>query len=142
MIDPVLREDHAVATTDKVLRQFAVVWILFLGGLACLEAYGRDHWTAAHIVGGLALTVGVLGLVTPRAIRPLFVGLMVVTYPIGWVVSKILLILMFYGVFTPVALFFKLIGRDALARRPQSSRETYWLLKPAARDPRSYFRQS
>lgn len=142
MIDPVLRKDHSVSTTNTTLRQFAVVWIVFFGGLACLEAYGRDRWTAAYILGALAVMVGLVGLATPQAIRPLFIGLMAITYPIGWVVTKILLIAMFYGMFTPVALFFKLIGRDALARRPQRSKETYWLPKPAARDIRSYFRQS
>jgi Saxitoxin biosynthesis operon protein SxtJ len=141
MIDPVLREESLVATTNTTLRQFAVVWIVLLGGLSFLEAYARDRWTVAYILGGLAITVGTLGLAAPRIIRPLFVGLMKLSFPIGWVVSKVILLMIFYVVFTPVALLFKLIGRDALARRPQASQETYWRPRQA-RDVGSYFHQS
>src|SRR5207245_200986 len=111
MIDPALRDAHSVAMTDKTLRQFAVMSIVFFGGLACLEGYGRDRWSVAYMLGGLAITVGLLGLVRPQAIRPLFLGLTAVTYPIGWVVSKVLLVTIFYGMFMPLALFFKVIKR-------------------------------
>ena len=142
MIDPALRDAYSVTTTNKTLRQFAVVAIVFFGGLACLEGYGRDRWSVAYMLGGLAITVGLLGLVRPQAIRPLFLGLTAVTYPIGWVVSKVLLVTIFYGMFMPLALFFKVIKRDALARRPQPYKETYWLPKQAPRGIHSYFRQS
>ena len=142
MIDPLLREDHSVSTSNRTLRQFAVLWFVFLGGLACLEGFGRERWTASYVLGGFAVTVGLVGLVSPQTIRPLFVGLTAITYPIGWVVSKVLLLTIFYGVFTPVALLFKVIGRDALARRPQPGKETYWLPKASARDIHSYFHQS
>ena len=141
MIDPALREESSGTITNTTLRQFAAVWIVFLGGLSCLEAYGHGRWTLAYILVGLAITVGGLGLARPRIIRPLFVGLMKASFPIGWVVSKVLLVTMYYVVFTPVALLFKLIGRDALARRWQASQETYWRPKPV-RDIGSYFRQS
>jgi len=48
---------------------------------------------------------------------------------------------MFYGVFTPVALVFRLIGRDALSRRRRPDLDSYWQPKPPAAGPRSYFKQ-
>jgi hypothetical protein len=62
--------------------------------------------------------------------------------PIGWIVSHLLLGVLFFGLFTPVGLVFKLIGRDALARRYAPERASYWESKPGARDIRSYLRQS
>ena len=142
MIDPSLRVDDSESTSDRALRQFAGLTILFLGGLACLEGFGRERWTLALLLAGLAVTVGSLGLARPQAIRPLFVGLMIVTFPIGWLVSKLLLGFLFYGVFTPVGLIFKLIGRDPLARRRQAGKATYWAPRPMATGAESYFRQS
>jgi hypothetical protein len=52
------------------------------------------------------------------------------------------LALLFFGVFTPVALLFKLIGRDVLARHQRPEVPTYWTAHPAVKDVRSYFRQS
>ena len=41
---------------------------------------------------------------------------MVLAFPIGWTVSQVILLLMFYGLFTPIGLVFRLIGRDPLQR--------------------------
>ena len=67
---------------------------------------------------------------------------MILTYPIGWLVTRILLVLLFHGMFTPLALLFRLIGRDALTRRRRPDRPSYWIPKPGATDVRRYFRQS
>jgi hypothetical protein len=64
-----------------------------------------------------------------------------VTFPIGWTGSRLLLACLYYGIFTPVGLIFKLIGRDALARRSRPGQLTYWESKPMSADMRSYLRQ-
>ena len=51
-------------------------------------------------------------------------------------------LLLLYGLlFTPIALFFRMTGRDVLDRRRPAT-ASYWKPKPAARDKRAYFRQS
>jgi hypothetical protein len=52
-----------------------------------------------------------------------------------------MLALMFYGIITPIALFFRITGRDALSRRPAPSRASFWNPKRTPADMRSYFRQ-
>ena len=56
--------------------------------------------------------------------------------------THVMLAVIFYCLFTPVAVLFKLLGRDVLGRRLQPAQETYWATKPQAKDVRSYFRQS
>jgi hypothetical protein len=65
----------------------------------------------------------------------------VLTTPIRIVVSGALLRVMYYGIFTPLALLFRLIGRDALARR-RTNAGSYWTPKTTPTDMKSYFRQS
>jgi hypothetical protein len=74
--------------------------------------------------------------------RPVFVAWMVVAFPIGWVVSRLVLLLLFFGVVTPVALFFRVTGRDALKVKRRPGAGTYWTQKPHSADVASYFRQS
>ena len=115
MIDPHIIDDHAsVSTSDSVLRQFAGLCLLIFGALAGWQYLGREHQRLALIFAGLAAVLGVGGLVWPRGIRPVFVTAMALTMPIGSVVSRVLLGALFFGLFAPVGLFFKLIGRDAL----------------------------
>jgi hypothetical protein len=89
----------------------------------------------------MAVTLGLLGLIKPAALRWLFVTWMVLAFPIGWLVSQIMLLLMFYLLITPVALLFRLQGRDPLARKPAPERTSFWSPKKVPDDVRSYFRQ-
>ena len=139
MIDPALGEESSGPVSNGVLRQFAVLWILFLGLLAYWQGITDKPSTAAWVYAGLAIMPGLAGLVIPSIIRPVFVGLRVVTTPLGWIMSHLLLALLFYSIFTPVALLFKMIDRDALNRRFQPDVQTYWTPKSAAASPKSYF---
>jgi hypothetical protein len=127
--------------SDKTLRQFAGIWIVFFGGIAAYQGYFRERMTIALALGSLAAVVGLLGLAAPRAIRPIYVGWMVAAFPIGWVVSHLILALIFYGLFTPLATLFRLMGRDALHRKPRQGVDSYFVPKTTPVDPASYLRQ-
>jgi hypothetical protein len=49
--------------------------------------------------------------------------------------------LMFFGLFAPIGLVFRLLGRDPLQRSRTPARESYWVPKPAPTNLRSYFQQ-
>ena len=125
MIDPHI-DDHApVSTSTSTLRQFAGLCLLIFGGLAGWEYVGRDHQRLALLFAGLAVVLGCGGLAWPRGIRPVFVTAMALTMPIGMVVSRVLLGVLFFGLFTPVGLFFKRsAATPSPAGMPRSRRVT------------------
>ena len=125
----------------KTLRQFAGLWLVFFGGWAAHQSLVRGHTAVGFVLGVAALAIGLLGLIRPTAIRPIFVAWMVLAFPIGWTVSFLLLTLIFFGLFAPIALVFRLSGRDPLARTRRPDAQTYWIPKPAPTSLRSYFRQ-
>lgn len=127
--------------TRKTLRQFAGLWFVFFGGLAIYQAFYGGRTTAGIILGVIALAGGLIGLAAPGWLRPIFVAWMVLAFPIGWTVSLITLAVMYYGLFTPLGLYFRLIGRDPLERKLDPSAETYWTPKATPADPRRYFQQ-
>lgn len=117
--------DVSFRPSSRVLRQFAVLVFAVFGGLAVWYGLVREQPAPATVFGLVALAIGLLALIVPQAIRPIFVAWVVVAFPIGWTVSRVLLALIFYGLFTPLALVFRLIGRDRLERR-RPDRHTYW----------------
>lgn len=133
--------DVPFTPTPKTLRQFAVLWLLFFGALTVWQGLARARPAVAAILAAVALVVGVPGLVNPRAIRPVFVGWMILAFPIGWTVSLLLLALIYFGVFMPVGLAFRLAGRDVLSLRPGPDRESYWEPHEEPADVKRYFRQ-
>jgi hypothetical protein len=133
--------DSPFAPTPRMLRQFGGLWIVFFSGIAAWQGLHHERHTLAIALAVLAVTVGPLGIASPRLIRPVFVGWMMLVYPIGWIVSRVILGVLFYALFTPVALVFRIIGRDELKLKPQGEAQTYWCAKPKATDKSQYLRQ-
>ena len=144
LIDLNLRPD------EETLRQFG--WIAlagfgFLAAIAWFEvlifAFGLG--TARPWVAGffavLAVAAAFFSLVFPRANRPIYVGLSIVAFPIGFVVAYIILGALFFLLITPVGLFFKMTGRDPLKRSFEPDALSYWEPVRQARSQDSYFKQ-
>jgi hypothetical protein len=132
--------DLPLNPTRRMLRQFSLLWIVFFGGVALWQWFGRGHHTVAVVCATLAATLGPVGVVAPAVMRPIYVTWLVAAFPIGWVVSRVLLAVLFFGVVTPMAMVFRWRGRDVLALRRRDV-ESYWTVKPPPRGPASYFRQ-
>ncbi len=126
--------------STSTLRQFGGLCLVVFGGWAAWRLWQGNAGAFTIALAAFAVLVGVTGLIVPAAVRPVFTAWMVVAFPIGWVVSRIALGLMFYGMFTVVGLVFRLAGRDALHLR-RSDRETYWRPKPRPRSGEEYLRQ-
>ena len=126
----------------KQLRQFAGIWFpAFCALLGWIVGKKTGHWAAVEMVwvisGGLALA----GLVFPALIRPVFVGLILLTFPIGWVVSHVLLGTIFYFLVTPIGVALRLTGHDPLQLKPPTG-NTLWKTPVGKTDPASYIHQS
>lgn len=128
------------APSSRKLRQFASLCLLVFAGLALWQYFGRGHTSLAIALVSLAGTLGFVGLVRPQALKWIYVGWMMTAFPIGWVISRAILAIIFFVIITPIALAFRVCGRDVLQLRRRSEQASYWLPKPEA-DPRSYFRQ-
>jgi hypothetical protein len=142
MIGPQFPEEVPVPVTDSTLRQLAGLCVAIFGALFAWSGY-RHHGaptTAAYVGLVFTLVVGLPGLVHPPSIRPVFLTLMAVTKPIGHIVSTGLMALIYFGLLTPIAVFFRVTGRDALARRRPAT-ESYWTPKYQPTDVRRYLRQ-
>ena len=127
--------------TRKALRQFAGAWLFFFSAIGAYQYLARGHHQLGLALMAGAVVFGVWGLIHPPALRWIFVAWMTLAFPIGWVLSQTMLLLMFYVLLTPVALFFRLRGRDLLGRKPAPGRPSFWTPKQTPRDIRSYFRQ-
>ena len=125
----------------KTLRQFAGLWLVVFAGMGLWQALARGNPRLGLSLGALALVVGVAGLTRPEWVRLIYIGWMVLAFPIGWTVSQVILLIIYFGLFTPISLVFRLIGRDPLQRARRAGVESYWTPKPAPAGVTSYFKQ-
>lgn len=93
------------------------------------------------MLGGIGCAVGIVcWLISPIAklLYPLWYG---IAACVGIVLANLLFTLLFYVLFTPLALFMKLKGRDALHLKKQKDVGSYWIDAPATPPANQYFRQ-
>lgn len=130
----------------RQLRQFGWISLVGFGIIGAAVGYKFGHfenqtWTVPGILWGIAGLSAILAVIWPGGLRPLYWGLMCISAIIGPIVSTVALLLIFLLVFTPLALWFKIIGRDELRRKLDPNAESYWVDAPPTPKPASYFRQ-
>lgn len=123
---------------SRTLRQFAFIWIIFFGAIGGLQHYKGNAWGWPII--GLAVIAGIPGLFWPKLLKPIFVTWMILAFPIGWMVSHIILAFVFYGLFAPLGLVLKATGHDPLKRNKPRS-DTFWEAKTQQKDMSRYLKQ-
>ena len=89
----------------------------------------------------LAAWSGFFSLVWPKANLPVYLGLTILAYPIGFVLSHVIMGTLFFLMITPLGIVLKLIGKDPLHRSFDPEAETYWLDSRPPRSKESYFKQ-
>ena len=125
--------------TNRQLRQFGAICPLALPSLGWL--WGGDIRIISLLaIVGLLIAVG--GLAWPGAIKPIFIALMVLATPVGMVIGELAMLLIYFGVFLPIGIIFRLMNRDALQLMISRESESYWQTKRQVRNISSYYRQS
>ncbi len=140
--------------SDRELRVFALLWLVGFGLMGLVAAWRggalgsgvalgwQPPWRAPLAFWGVALAGSLLGTAWPAALRPIYAAWMVAVFPIGWTVTQVLLIVIYFLIFTAVALVFRVTGRDALRRSFDRKAESYWIPRPPPPGVDEYFRQS
>lgn len=131
-----------LSPSQKQLKDFGLIGFimcliigLLLFGLGKIPAIG-------FVIFGLAgIVLFILSRISATLIKPIYLGMIVATYPIGWVVSHVMMALFYYGIITPVALFFRILNRDPLCRKYEPEAESYWMPYKKKRPAKDYFRQ-
>jgi hypothetical protein len=138
LIDPVIKTDDVkdARVTNVQARKTASVVAAVLALIAAWNLY-RGRMTVFAVAGGAALALALAGLLVPSAARRFHVFWMRVAAVLGYVNSRVLLSVLYYGLFAPYGLVSRLL-RDPLGRRG-ARRESYWVERKRTRQAREQF---
>ncbi|MFN3243077.1 MAG: SxtJ family membrane protein [Planctomycetota bacterium] len=130
---------------ERIVRQFAFFAVLGLPLLAwfVLRLVTTFEWAHPVFLAAAAVGVSQLGLylIGVRVLsRALFLGLSILFVPIGFVISHVLIALVYYLVLTPIALVFRLMGRDVIGKKLDPNTKSYWHERSGDRPASSYFK--
>lgn len=125
--------------STRQLRQFGYLCVPALPLITWLWSFSL---TATCWAGGIGGLLGIIGLAAPELLKPVFLGLTLITLPIGMVVGEVAMLLIYFGMFLPLGVLFRILGRDGLGRRVKSRADSYWVKRAAPASVKHYYRQS
>ncbi len=115
--------------TRKEYRSFGLtmgIFLILLGSALWYLNFPGN--TFGILAGGLLFA---MALLFPYVLRPLYSVWMSLAVVLGFIMTRLLLSIIYYLVFAPVHLVFWLKGKDPLNRALDLNSESYWIQKEA-----------
>lgn len=97
---------------------FLVISILF---------FFRHKYNAAVNSLAVSCVFIFMGLISPVLLRPVYIAWMRFAFILGWINTRVILVVLFYLVFTPIGLLMRLFRVDLLERKNKA--DSYWKKK-------------
>ena len=72
------------------------------------------------------VTFCILGIAIPFILKPIYWVWMIFATILGWIMTRVILSLLFYIIFTPIGLILRFFGKQFLELRWDKSKESYW----------------
>ena len=109
----------------KEIKKFSIVFSIILIIIASIQLImGNDLSNYFYGVGLLFL---IIGFTLPILMKPIFILFLYFGFVMNWIITRVLLSLLFYFLFTPIGLISRLVGKRYLDTKFDKNQETYWL---------------
>ena len=120
--------------SKKSLRNFALIVGTFFIILGILNFFWGEAKSNSLLLSSISLLFIILGLTYPKILKYIHFVWMMLALAMGYFLSRIILTIVFYIAITPIALIFRLIGKDVLDRKINKKTDSYWKKRAKNRD--------
>ncbi|MDD5669817.1 MAG: SxtJ family membrane protein [Candidatus Omnitrophica bacterium] len=128
-----------IESSEKDLKRFSRAMAIALGGLSIV--FFLKHNTLYPAVMIFAGVWWITGIISSRVLVPVYRAWMACAMVLSWINTRVILLIVFYLIFTPVGLVMRLLKKDLLDRKIDKKKESYWIKKECnAFDPVEYER--
>ena len=119
-----IEEIKNIKNEKSDFRKFGITIGLFLIVIAGFLFWrGKESFEIILISGSVLF---VLGLVIPIVLKPVYWLWMILAVILGWIMTRVILSLLFYIVITPIGMFSRLFGSKFLDLKWDKSKDSYW----------------
>jgi hypothetical protein len=119
-----------------------VVALTFFVIVGALVRWQFGAARVATTLWGVGAAFAAVYYLVPPLRRPLHDGWMRAVMPLGWLVSHLVLGVIYYLILTPTGLLMRAFGRDRLRLRARTDAPSHWVERSSSDDPSRYLRQS
>ncbi len=109
----------------KDLVTFALIWALIFMVIGLAPAVKQGDIRIWSVV--VSVLFAVIAILKPQVLTGFYKVWVRLGGFVGGVFSKVIMFVLYFGFFTPVSLFLKLLGKDLLNKKVDRSQKSYWI---------------
>ena len=110
---------------QKDLKTFALIWSFIFLIVALLPLLDNTAVRLWAIV--VMLIFIIIAFIKPYLLNSFYKIWVKLGEFIGNIISKVVMFVLFYGMFTPIAFILKLLNKDLLKKKLDKTRSSYWI---------------
>jgi Saxitoxin biosynthesis operon protein SxtJ len=114
---------------------------IIVGILYVASVHLHARTAAASCAAAILVILGALVWIRDDFGRRFYAKWLQAFQPLAWSISTLILVVIYYGVITPIGLAMRALGRDPMHRKFDRDATTYWLPRKQPDDEDRYLRQ-
>lgn len=139
MIAEISAEIHNLKVSKKNLRKFGILLFFVFAIITGLMLWrSRPYWTIPAVISLLFLFAG---LAIPVLLRGFYRVWMAIGFILGWIMTRLILTVAFFLIFTPIGLLLRIIKKDLLDMKIEKTEKSYWKKHEAVTDKSRHLKQ-
>jgi hypothetical protein len=111
----------------KDLRIFGLIWTAICFGIGFYPVVHNKSLPILPLALGFVFLI--ISLYFPKALKWFYIVWVKLGEAIGFVVSRVILVLVFYIVVTPIGMIMRLFGKDLLNKKSDKKSDSYWIAR-------------
>ena len=123
--------------TLNEMKSFTRVMAVFFALLTLFFFWRADYapTLTSKILAAVSAAWLLWGLGHPQSTKPLYHGWMWLAFCMNFVMTRVILSILFFGIVLPTSLLTRLVGKDFLGSKPQDS---YWKTREGVGDSKHF----
>ena len=134
-----IEELKSIKSEKSDLRKFGITF-----GVILLIIVGFLFWKekeSFQLVFAIGIILFAFGITIPVLLKPVYLVWMIFATILAWFMTRVILCLLFYIIFTPIGLILRLFGKQFLELRWDKSKGSYWNYRSKIFDRENYEKQ-
>ncbi|MFA5410478.1 MAG: SxtJ family membrane protein [Candidatus Omnitrophota bacterium] len=113
----------------ETLRKFGIIMGIAFLVIALIILFRDQHNPVSVYITSLIFFISAVAM--PGLLKPIYIAWMKLAFILGWLNTRLILVIIFYLIFIPIGLMIKLFRMDLLDRKIEKGKDSYWKKKEA-----------
>ena len=123
----------------KNLKKFGITMAVAFAVITLIIFIRQRHSIIPYL--SIAALFFISALTIPVVLKPVYIFWMKFAFVLSWINTRLILVIIFYLVFTPISLVLKLFRKDLLNRKIVINETTYWKKREESPDVKSLYQR-